>query len=244
MLSVSKLLQLTWNLYKKNLQVFLGYSAWILVPYIFIIIVKMIPLETTISGSVINLLLAAQVMATIWIVIVTTVVTSAVIRKKRLKLDNLGRKAFTRMLPVIAVVILSLIIMAGGLILLVIPGLIFSVWYCFAAQEIILRNKRGWDAMNESRALVRGRFWKIVGRVIGGELFISLCYIFAISIVISLVSIILGAPEPTMKMVEIPMWTDILINIAEMIVLPLFIIYHTLLYLDARAEHKKQSKSI
>jgi hypothetical protein len=241
MLSVAGLLQFTWELYRKNLQVFLGYSAWILIPYIFIIIIKMAPMGTASSEIAINILLIIQAITAAWITIVITVVTSSIARKKQIKLSRLGRKAISRMLHVIVVTILSSLVTIGGTILLVIPGFIFCIWYSFALQEVILRAKRGWNAMRESRELVKGRFWGVAWRILGGEFFISLCYIFIISIVISAISAIAGIPEPSIGITEVPLWTDVLINIAEMFMLPMFIIYHTLLYINARETFKKQT---
>lgn len=239
MVPVSSLLSLTWSLYKKNASVFLGYSAWILVPYIFIIIVEMLPLNTLLSDLLTSVFLIAQIAIIFWVTIAISIVTFSIIRKTKVKLSVLGRKAWTRVSPVILVALISLLITLGGFVLLIIPGLIFIIWYSFAQLEVILHKKRGWAALQESRRLVKGRFWPIAWRLVGGQVFLSLCYLFAIAIIIAIVSFILGTPEVALESTELPLWAEVLISIAEMVVLPLFVIYQTTLYLDVRSTFKK-----
>jgi hypothetical protein len=54
----------------------------------------------------------------------------------------------------------------GGLILLILPGLVWSVSF-FAAPFIIFEEKeRGMDAMLKSRAYVKGHWWAVFGRML------------------------------------------------------------------------------
>jgi hypothetical protein len=59
----------------------------------------------------------------------------------------------------------GLIIMAGY-ILLVIPGIIFSVWYSQAAYAYLLEGRTGVAALNRSKEMVQGRFWAVWGRML------------------------------------------------------------------------------
>jgi len=63
------------------------------------------------------------------------------------------------------------IISVIGLILLIIPGIIFMVRYGFA-QMIAVLEDRSVNPLTESKRLVRGRFWKLVGRAV----VIGICY--------------------------------------------------------------------
>ena len=53
----------------------------------------------------------------------------------------------------------------GGLILLVIPGLIFGVLLAFSGYILIDQGVKGKAALKASMALVKGRFWAVVGRI-------------------------------------------------------------------------------
>lgn len=53
-----------------------------------------------------------------------------------------------------------------GIILLVIPGLIFAIWFSLAIPAFIFEGTWGWSALSRSRQLVKGRYWKAVWYVI------------------------------------------------------------------------------
>ncbi|TSC85405.1 MAG: hypothetical protein G01um101416_873 [Microgenomates group bacterium Gr01-1014_16] len=51
---------------------------------------------------------------------------------------------------------------AGGFLLLIIPGFIFSYWFAFTNQIVVIENLSGTAALSRSKQLVKGRFWKTV----------------------------------------------------------------------------------
>jgi hypothetical protein len=50
------------------------------------------------------------------------------------------------------------LIVLGGLILLIVPGIIFALRYSLALQSAVLEDKRGWNAMRRSAELTQGRY--------------------------------------------------------------------------------------
>lgn len=62
--------------------------------------------------------------------------------------------------------ILSGIVIAVGFVLLIIPGILFMVWYAFAAYVLVFEGQRGWSALKRSKKLVKGYWWAILGRLI------------------------------------------------------------------------------
>ncbi len=58
-----------------------------------------------------------------------------------------------------------------GLVLLIIPGIIFAVWYSFAIWLVLDRGLKIGEALRTSKAMVSGRFWKILGRSVVFGLF-------------------------------------------------------------------------
>jgi lysine 6-dehydrogenase len=57
--------------------------------------------------------------------------------------------------------LLALVILLGLSFLLVVPGLIQAVYYTFITQVVVLRHGRGKGALDRSKALVRGRWWRV-----------------------------------------------------------------------------------
>ncbi|GEM_PF-4613800 len=68
--------------------------------------------------------------------------------------------------------LMSITIITGSLLVLI-PGLMFTIWYYFSLPAGILDHKKGRDALRYSHDLVRGRFWH-VGSKLGGILLYTL----------------------------------------------------------------------
>ena len=69
-------------------------------------------------------------------------------------------------------------IIIAGFILLIIPGIIFSVWYAFVGVISILEEETlgiG-DALRRSKSYVKGRWWSIFWRMFGGSISLYLIY--------------------------------------------------------------------
>lgn len=81
-------------------------------------------------------------------------------------------------MPIWGVSILAGLIIVAGFILLVIPGIIFSIWYSFAVMIVVLEGIRGNAALKQSKQYVRGRWWAIFGRIF--VLFVIMAIISAI----------------------------------------------------------------
>lgn len=62
--------------------------------------------------------------------------------------------------------LLAGLITALGFILLIIPGIIFSVWFAFAAFAAVTDNLGAVAALKKSKALVSGYFWPVLGRFV------------------------------------------------------------------------------
>ncbi len=59
--------------------------------------------------------------------------------------------------------LLMMVILLGLALLLVVPSLMQSVYYSFVMQVIVLRQGRGKAALDRSKAVVRHRWWRILG---------------------------------------------------------------------------------
>lgn len=65
--------------------------------------------------------------------------------------------------PVIWVSILSKLAIIGFTLLLIIPGIIYAGYYIFVLYAVIIEDQRGLKALGFSKALVKGRWWKVIG---------------------------------------------------------------------------------
>ncbi len=53
-----------------------------------------------------------------------------------------------------------------GFVLLIIPGIIVSVWLSFVYFTTVIENKRGMEALKASKAYVEGYWWAVFGRIL------------------------------------------------------------------------------
>ncbi len=58
--------------------------------------------------------------------------------------------------------LLEIFVIIAGFVLLVIPGIIFSVWFGFSHYVLVDRGIKGTKAMQESKGLVKGHFWDTI----------------------------------------------------------------------------------
>lgn len=131
--------------------------------------------------------------------------------------------------PVFIASFLVGLIVLGGTILLIIPGIIFAVWYAFATYEVIIENKRGMEALGASKKLVSGRWWSILWRFIGPAL-----PLLGVMIVVGIVVGIIAAVFDSLIIEQIIML--VVQSALYFFILPYSIASQTMLYMDAKAK--------
>ena len=97
----------------------------------------------------------------------------------------------THALPLLWVLILSGLLIFGGLLFFVIPGLIVAISVTFAQYAFVDEDKRGMEALIASHALVRGRWWKVV-RKIFGFVILTLIPLFLFGILYGVGTLVVG----------------------------------------------------
>lgn len=88
--------------------------------------------------------------------------------------------------------ILIFLITLGGTLLLIIPGIIFGVWFAFSRFVFVDKNIGVKASLSASKALVKGRFWKVFGRLIVFGIFFILIEIVTGIVPFGLGSILTG----------------------------------------------------
>ncbi len=81
-----------------------------------------------------------------------------------------GIRALLRSVPLGRLVLLDIVLTLGtavGLVLLVIPGLIFMAFFSISPALVKFEHHGVWSSMRRSRELVRGNFWRVMATVVG-----------------------------------------------------------------------------
>lgn len=128
------------------------------------------------------------------------------IRSDEKEILKLGFKKIGKLFAVSFVI--GLIVMLGA-ILLIVPAIIFGVWYSFSIWLVFDKNMSIKESLSESKLMVKGIFWKVIGR----------------SVVIGVFSFIV-----TLILALIPYLGNVLITfIAPLFLLPYYLMYKDLL---------------
>jgi hypothetical protein len=125
-----------------------------------------LPSSSLASNIIIMIVFAASMVFAIWV----TVALAKTILNCLLAKPTEWRETFSSssnlIWPVILASFLVTLSVIGGTLLLIIPGIIFGVWYSFTSYTVIFEGAKGLDAMRASKSLVVGRWWSIAWRMI------------------------------------------------------------------------------
>jgi hypothetical protein len=175
--------------------------------------------------SLLVLLLAAGIGAAIGIII-NSILQAATMRGAALAsmgqpvdISDSYRWGMRRFGSVLLVAVLVGLGVLGGLILLIIPGIIFLVMWSVSIPSVVVEGKRGTEAMRRSWQLVRGHFWFVLGVVV------------VTAIITSVVSSIFSAIAGESDILAL-----ILNTIGQIITAPFAALVTVVLYLDLRTK--------
>lgn len=131
----------------------------------------------------------------LWTNSANLVLIKSVSQNQTLSLKELFSQGWKIIGKVLVTGLLTGLAIAGGLLLLIIPGIIFSYWFAFTTQVVVIENLSGTAALSRSKQLVKGRFWKTVWYT-AFPILIVIAYSFIISAVAAAI------PKPSRPIFE------------------------------------------
>ena len=117
-------------------------------------------------------------------------------------------------------------------LLLIVPGIIFAVFYSLAIYALFFEDFFGRQALRRSRELVRGYWWAVFGRLLfAGVLFLIIIILWSlpVSLAVSLLGLINGAAFVA-SIIGL-----LLVNFALLILQQMYMIYFSIIHQDAVA---------
>ena len=115
-----------------------------------------------------------------------------------------------------------------GIMLFLVPGFIFFVWYFFAIYNLVVNNEKGFAALSASKKLVSGRWWSAGWRIVAPRVVLSLPLIAVLYIFIWAVD---SLPLSNMSLALLE---NIVIWVAVALFMPLFELANLHLYYSLR----------
>jgi len=165
----------TVELYRQNYQLFLPYLFLLFLPTGIMVIVGEFfgfmlqgPATPNFSmlGIIYLLVLIIGSLATLWISlafvrVIANRYENKTAQTKKIELQNVANLFW----PALLISILTSLIIIGGFILLIVPGVIFAIWYAFSFYAVVLDQHKVMDALKTSKNLVQGRWWAVWWRL-------------------------------------------------------------------------------
>ncbi|MFH1404746.1 MAG: hypothetical protein ABIH21_01450 [Patescibacteria group bacterium] len=239
--SIRSLLRDSFNYYKQNSATLAGFAAWLLLPFAALVLIEFIQNDAVyvFVGGLISII---EIILSLWILIILILTSEKIIKKKELDISNLQNRA-KLLLPSLAfVMILELVIILGGFVLLIIPGLLFIIWFSYVEFAVVLDNKKGMGALTMSRNQFKNRFWLVAWKTIAGPMAIFFVYVIVISIVLSIIGTVLGLDLQNTVFGETPpIWADIIATVSQIFLIPWIVLYTTILYIDLKKNESKNN---
>ncbi len=223
----------TFKIYKENLGLVLGYSAWMLLPIIARTIITLAFGSPTSMLSELMLFLLDGVIIS-WVILCIIQITDNIISKTKIDTKKISSKSWANIIPMILIGIINSVITILGFVLFIIPGFIAMAMLVFSTAILVLENKGVIESIKASYSLSKERLGAVLGRVLGGEFVLMIPY-FLIYVLITILLIAMNnwdvdafVNSPTTLMEQI------ITRVADTVFLPLIAIFSVILYKTAK----------
>ena len=133
------------------------------------------------------------------------------------------------LIPVFLVSFISIFLIALGGILLVIPGVIFFVWYYFSNYIVIFEDQKVFASLTDSKKLIVGRWWAMAWRITVPKVIFSLLSGLAGKAILALFVVIVS-PSPIIYDLAF----EFIVGLVSILMLPLFVWQDITLYYSAK----------
>lgn len=130
-------------------------------------------------------------------------------------------------IPALVVGVLTFLCVLGGLALVVIPGIIFSIWFYFSVYTAILDSKTGTSALRFSKMLIHERWWEVLWLLFSTTFLIvigTMVLFGGIRFLISMLQNITGIQT------SLAIFGIVLTSVADVLITPITVGVSTILY--------------
>lgn len=163
---LGEILSQSWEIFTAKFQSILIITLIIYIPLNFIL--ELIPTDDTMEG-IMMYMRAMQLLEGIIGILATIAIAFLVkgaLDKREITWQESFKLAVDKWLKVLGTNIIAGILLVGLFILLIVPGVIFSIYWVFILYVVVFTDKWGFEAMKESKQLVQNRWWKTFGYAI------------------------------------------------------------------------------
>jgi hypothetical protein len=210
-LSVGEILRQTFSIYRDHAEVLLPVAFWLFLVAAIVEALTIDMLSLFWLGSVVSLAVGV-----LYEGMVVGLVREVQDGRRGSSVKDLMRSVLPVFWPLIGASFLTAFGIAGGLILLIVPGVYLLTVWAVVAPVIVVERRKVFDALGRSRQLVRGSGWPVLGALAIG---------FLIAIVATLGLTALGTAIVDGEIVEL-----VFTVLAQMVAAPVAALIASVLY--------------
>ncbi len=171
-----------------------------------------------------SILLALQMLTSMFVAFPATVAVSEICLGIKPSVGRSYQRAFAQPGKVIGTYLLALVIIVLGLMALLVPGIIFLLWYMLVGPIVVLEGLAGRAALRRSRELGRGYYLRNLG-IFWVATLIVILIIAVVGGLIGAASYFAGVSPPVAEFIS---------GLIALLVVPPNIVLIVLLYYDMR----------
>jgi hypothetical protein len=158
-ISLENLLKDSWRIYRDNFKKLVTISILAFSPLLLIMVFSWLPKNSLLV--ILNLIL---IVAAIYFGVIGSIMLVLFLKNRDLDLKNLMVKSKPLFWQFFGLSLLSGLLLVLLYLALIIPGIIFSIFWVLASYVLIFEKKLGMAALKRSRELVKGYWWAIFAR--------------------------------------------------------------------------------
>lgn len=177
LITATDLVKKSYELYKKNLRLFLIYALIISVPSMAVALLggmfaavfnwQSYTFVTVLYAILFFVLSVIAYFISLWFSLAFLKAVAAHYEEKEAQTYKEAIESTKQfIIPVFIASVLAGLVILGGFILLIIPGIIFSVWFTFVIYAVLLDGQKSTAALRYSKKLVQGRWWGVLWRIL------------------------------------------------------------------------------
>lgn len=244
MQSAHQLILRTLRLYRTHFWTFVGYAAWPLLPTAaFLLLYTWLQPSPWLYATL--PLTLVILFAYLWAVVTIIKMADGLDEKKLMDPKKVTKDVVDKVPTLLLTNILQSLIVLGGLLLLIVPGIIFAVWYALAHVVVVLTGKESIESLAYAKELVKGRFWTVLWLLVAGTISIYGLYVATTIGLISLVSVMKGLnPLDIIGSQTIFVWPEAIQAVLDVFFLSPMMIYYTLLYKQLKNTALEPNKEV